>query len=113
MTTEATPRPWQRSQTDDGYWEIRAHGDGIDRALVEHVALFPIERDAQLTTDAVNAYDRLRAVADAAQRYQSAEWAFRLHEDEPVATPEHNARVDEWREADRELRAALREGTKA
>jgi hypothetical protein len=57
-------------------------------------------------------HDRLRhehGIEVAARRYQSAEWAIRLaaDRDEPVATDEHNARVEEWRSADRELRALL------
>lgn len=87
---EATPRPWQRSQTDDGFWEIRYHGDGIKRALVEHVALFPSERDAQLTTDAVNGYDRLEAAArdgltgDAFLAGQDREWLAYQYGEEAV-----------------------------
>lgn len=33
------------------------------------------------------------------RRLYNAEWAMRLHEDDPVATKAHNDRVDEWRAA--------------
>jgi hypothetical protein len=48
----------------------------------------------------------LRALRAAARAYQAAEWDIRIHDDEPVKTPEHSARVQAWRDADRELRSA-------
>jgi len=60
MTT--TLRPWETYVEDDGYIEVRHRGDGVESALFEHIALVPLEPDADLIVEAVNNYDRLCAI---------------------------------------------------
>jgi hypothetical protein len=59
-----------------------------------------------VTLPAIEA-EAAQAIEAAARRYHDAEWAIRLHDDEPRMTPEHNARIDEWRAADADLRVVL------
>ena len=80
------------------------------REKVEKLILI-IEADARKSVptdpDPCGYGPKLEMLQKAAERYQAAEWAFRFHEDEPLATKEHNDRVEEWRSSDAALRAVI------
>jgi hypothetical protein len=76
VNEEATPRPWVAQSRDDGKsdpWWIDTHAYPDGPYPVWAPPQYPVsEADAALIVEAVNAYDRLRAVEEAARAYRAA-----------------------------------------
>lgn len=126
LARAATPGPWTcyhlpRTNTT----EVQAEGErpivqwmGFDdssRSRRQHgrnaayIAAMSPDVTLALLDRLDHAKQRVRDLRLAASRYRAAEWAHRIHEDENVLTPEHNARVEEWRAADAALAELLAE----